>query len=238
MSAPRYRKKFVPVNEFSKMSVQPSSQERVSHRRDDRTEIFETKIADKTVIQRNKLKTQMCKMFTETGYCKFGNGCHFAHDESEIRKPICLFGDKCKDKKNCGYDHSTEKIPELPKEPLSAPFSRREQPQPAQKMWEVEVSPITKDEEMFVELEPADTFKIHDKNNKLEKMKKMMEEAEKDADFKLEMMTMMKTFMRETFKDDNTVYIENPGKKNLKFIALEVDDDEYDKIIEYIYRDQ
>ena len=214
MSTPKYRKKYVPIEDFSKMSI----------RRDDRTEIFETKVADKNVIQRNKLKTQMCKRFTETGYCQFGKGCHFAHDKSELRKPICFFGDKCKDKKNCGYDHSTEEIPDLPPVEIIP------------KMWEVEVSPVTKEEEMVVELEPEDTFKIHDKPNKLDKLKKMMEEAEKDADFKLELMETMKSYLRETFKEDNTVYIENTGKKSVKFIALEVDDEEYERIINYIYQ--
>ncbi len=212
MSTPKYRKKY--VEDFSRMSI----------RRDDRTEIFETKVADKNVIQRNKLKTQMCKRFTETGYCQFGKGCHFAHDKSELRKPICFFGDKCKDKKNCGYDHSTEEIPDLPPVEIIP------------KMWEVEVSPVTKEEEMVVELEPEDTFKIHDKPNKLEKLRKMMEEAEKDADFKFELMNTMKSYLRETFTEENTVYIENTGKKSLKFIAIECDDDEFEGIIDRIYQ--
>ncbi len=218
MSTPKYRKKY--VEDFSKMRVETQP----SHRRDDRTEIFETKVADKNVIQRNKLKTQMCKRFTETGYCQFGKGCHFAHEKSELRKPICFFGDKCKDKKNCGYDHSTEEIPDLPPVEIIP------------KMWEVEVSPVTKEEEMVVELEPEDTFKIHDKPNKLEKLRKMMEEAEKDADFKLELMNTMKNYLRETFTEENTVYIENTGKKSLKFIAIECDDDEFEGIIDRIYQ--
>ncbi len=226
MSTPKYRKKY--VEDFSKMRVdtQPSQHERPSHRRDDRTEIFETKVADKNVIQRNKLKTQMCKRFTETGYCQFGKGCHFAHDKSELRKPICFFGDKCKDKKNCGYDHSTEEIPDLPPVEIIP------------KMWEVEVSPVTKEEEMVVELEPEDTFKIHDKPNKLEKLRKMMEEAEKDADFKFELMNSMKSYLRETFTEENTVYIQSTGKKSLKFIAIECDDDEFEGIIDRIYQNE
>lgn len=219
MSTPKYRKKY--VEDFSKMSIRcPGS----GIHRDDRTEIFESKVADKNIIQRNKLKTQMCKRFTETGYCQFGKGCHFAHEKSELRKPICFFGDKCKDKKNCGYDHSTEEIPDLP--PVEI----------VPKMWEVEVSPVTKEEKMVVELEAPDTFKINDKPNKLEKLRKMMEEAEKDADFKLELMETMKSYLRETFKEDNTVYIENTAKKSLKFIAIECDDNEFSDIIDRIYQ--
>jgi hypothetical protein len=220
MSTPKYRKK--PLTEdLSKMSIRGI---RPSHKRDDRTEIFESKVSDKTIIQRNKLKTQMCKRFTETGYCQYGKGCHFAHDKSEIRKPICFFGDKCKDKKNCGYDHSTEEIPELP--PIE------QQP----KIWDVEVSPVTKEEEMIIDLEPEDTFKIHDKPNKLEKLRKMMEEAEEDADFKLELVNSMKSYLRKTFTPRNTMYIENTGKKSVKFIAIEADDEEFEAIIDRIYQ--
>jgi len=220
MSTPKYRKK--PLTEdLSKMSIRGI---RPSHKRDDRTEIFESKVSDKTIIQRNKLKTQMCKRFTETGYCQYGKGCHFAHDKSEIRKPICFFGDKCKDKKNCGYDHSTEEIPELP--PVE------QQP----KIWDVEVSPVTKEEEMIIDLEPEDTFKIHDKPNKLEKLRKMMEEAEEDADFKLELVNSMKSYLRKTFTPRNTMYIENTGKKSVKFIAIECDNDEFEAIIDRIYQ--
>ncbi len=219
MSTPKYRKK--PLTEdLSKMSIREKS----SHKRDDRTEIFESKVSDKTIIQRNKLKTQMCKRFTETGYCQYGKGCHFAHDKSEIRKPICFFGVNCKDKKNCGYDHSTEEIPELP--PVE------QQP----KIWDVEVSPVTKEEEMIIDLEPEDTFKIHDKPNKLEKLRKMMEEAEEDADFKLELVNSMKSYLRKTFTPRNTMYIENTGKKSVKFIAIEADDEEFEAIIDRIYQ--
>ena len=219
MSTPKYRKK--PLTEdLSKMSIR----EKPSHKRDDRTEIFESKVSDKTIIQRNKLKTQMCKRFTETGYCQYGKGCHFAHDKSEIRKPICFFGDNCKDKKNCGYDHSTEEIPELP--PVE------QQP----KIWDVEVSPVTKEEEMIIDLEPEDTFKIHDKPNKLEKLRKMMEEAEEDADFKLELVNSMKSYLRKTFTPRNTMYIENTGKKSVKFIAIECENDEFEAIIDRIYQ--
>ena len=84
---------------FSKMNLSRGYNSRYHHR-DDRTEIFENKVADKTVIQRNKLKTQMCKRMVETGSCSYGSSCFFAHDQSEIRKPICFFGDKCKDKNN------------------------------------------------------------------------------------------------------------------------------------------
>jgi hypothetical protein len=64
----------------------------------------------------------------------------------------------------------------------------------------------------------------------------MMEEAEKDADFKFELMNTMKSYLRETFTEENTVYIQSTGKKSLKFIAIECDDDEFEGIIDRIYQ--
>ncbi len=215
----KYRKVSEITKDLSKMNVSKP------FRRDERTEIFETKVADKNIIQRNKLKTQMCKRFTETGYCDFGTGCHFAHDARELRKPICFFGDKCKNKKNCGYDHSTEEIPEIPKETP-----------PPQKIWNIYTTPVTKDEEMIIELDSPDTFKTHDKNGELEKLRKMMEKAEKDQELQLELMNIMKTYLRETFTEENTVYLQSTGKKSLKFIAIECDDDEFESIIDRIYQ--
>lgn len=209
-----YNKKYKQVSalteDLSKMNVSKP------FTRNSRTEIFENKVADKNIIQRNKLKTQLCKRFTETGHCGFGSGCHFAHDKSELRKPICFFGEKCKDKKNCGYDHSTEEIPQVP-----------------QKLWNI---PITKEEEMIVELNAPDTFKTHDKNNELEKLRKMMERAEKDQELQNELINTMKNYLRETFTENSTVYIQSTGKKSLKFIAIEADDDEFEAIIERIYQ--
>jgi len=80
----------------------------------DRSTIFESKVTDKTLVQRNKLKTQMCKSMLTTGRCPFGEKCNFAHSQCEIRKPVCFFGDKCKNKESCGYDHSTMEVPEMP----------------------------------------------------------------------------------------------------------------------------
>ena len=220
MSYKKYRKVSALTEDLSKMNVS-----KPTFTRDDRTEIFETKVADKNIIQRNKLKTQMCKRFTETGHCGFGSGCHFAHDKSELRKPICFFGDKCKNKKNCGYDHSTEEIPEIP---------QVQPPQP--KLWNISTSPVSKEEEMVVELDAPDTFKTHDKNNELEKLRKMMEKAEKDQELQLELMNTMKNYLRETFTEENTVYLQSTGKKSLKFIAIECDDDEFEAIIDRIYQ--
>lgn len=218
----KYKRVSTLTDDLSKMNV---SQPHKPFRRDERTEIFETKVSNKNIIQRNKLKTQMCNRFTETGYCHFGSGCHFAHDKSELRKPICLFGEKCKDKNNCGYDHSTEEIPEIPKETPPPP-----------KLWNVHTEPVTKDEEMVIELDSPDTFKTHDKNNELEKLRKIMEKAEKDQELQLELINTMKNYLRETFREDNTVYIQSTGTKSVKFIAIECDDKEFQDIIDRIYQ--
>jgi len=33
-------------------------------------------------------KTILCKNFTTMGVCKYGTSCHFAHGESDIKKPV------------------------------------------------------------------------------------------------------------------------------------------------------
>jgi hypothetical protein len=94
----------------------------------DRSAIFESKVTDKTLVQRNKLKTQMCKSIMTTGKCPFGEKCNFAHSQSEIRKPICFFGDKCKNKESCGYDHSTMEVPQLPVQEKNVKVETQETP--------------------------------------------------------------------------------------------------------------
>lgn len=32
-----------------------------------------------------KMKTSLCKKFTETGHCPYGNKCQFAHGVAELR---------------------------------------------------------------------------------------------------------------------------------------------------------
>jgi hypothetical protein len=218
-----YRRKFTPLTDsFSNMKIS------APFKRDDRTEIFENKVADKNIIQRNKLKTQMCKRMVETGNCSFGSSCYFAHHQSEIRKPICFFGDKCKDKKNCGYDHSTEEIPEIPapkpEEGIHVPHA----------LWKNYQE--RENEEMIIELEGKDTFKTYSKSRveELEILKSMMEKVEKDEEMKQLMLDTLKSFLKDTFKEENTVYIPDASKKSVKFIAIECDDDEFESIIDRI----
>ena len=218
------------TDSFFNMKIS-SPYEKRNFKRDDRTEIFENKVADKTIIQRNKLKTQMCKRMVETGSCSFGSSCYFAHHQSEIRKPICFFGDKCKDKKNCGYDHSTEEMPEIPQniEPgipvhhsLASKYEER------------------KEEEMTIKLEyNKDTFKTYSRTRieELETLKSMMEKVEKDQDMKELMLDTLKAFLKNTITEENTVYISGEGKKSVKFIAIECDDQEFETIIDRINRD-
>jgi len=34
----------------------------------------------------SKMKTELCRTFKETGHCRYGNKCHFAHGPQELRK--------------------------------------------------------------------------------------------------------------------------------------------------------
>ncbi len=213
-----YRKKQL-TDSFSNMKI--------SYKRDDRTEIFENKIADKNIIQRNKLKTQMCKRMVETGSCSYGPSCFFAHHPSEIRKPICFFGDKCKDKKNCGYDHTTEELP-------SIPVVKEEGIPVHHSLWKNYQD--RKEEEMTIELEGKESFKTYSKTRieELEILKSMMEKTEKDQEMKDLMLSTLKSFLKDTFKEENTVYISDNNKKSVKFIAIECDDEEFEAIIDKI----
>jgi hypothetical protein len=38
-------------------------------------------------IPYNNYKTQKCKYFDDTGNCKFGKNCSYAHGEQELRNP-------------------------------------------------------------------------------------------------------------------------------------------------------
>ena len=83
-----------------------------------RTVVFE-KLKDKDLLHRNKWKTSMCDVFIKTGKCKFKAYCMFAHSKEELRKPVCLFGEFCKNKNNgCDKDHNPNAvIPMIPVKP-------------------------------------------------------------------------------------------------------------------------
>lgn len=83
-----------------------------------RTVVFE-KLKDKDLLHRNKWKTSMCDVFLKTGKCKFKAYCMFAHSKEELRKPVCLFGEFCKNKHSgCDKDHNPNAIiPMIPVKP-------------------------------------------------------------------------------------------------------------------------
>jgi len=45
----------------------------------------EEKPVDDEITTQNRYKTELCKSFTETGNCRYGNKCQFAHGKEEIR---------------------------------------------------------------------------------------------------------------------------------------------------------
>lgn len=70
---------------------------------------------DPEFILRNMLFTKLCPNISKGKKCNF-EGCTFAHSESQIRKPICLFNvyNICNYSNNCIHDHSSIEPPKLP----------------------------------------------------------------------------------------------------------------------------
>ncbi len=76
-----------------------------------RTTVF-SQLSNKRLVSGNKNKSKMCKSIIDGTVCKFGNTCAFAHSESEIIRPTCLFGIACKTKgTTCKFDHSKDIVP-------------------------------------------------------------------------------------------------------------------------------
>lgn len=203
----RYVKKYVPLQ-------QPVNKVEKQFVRDDRTEIFETKVTDKNLIQRNKLKTAMCKRMVETGNCQYGASCFFAHHQSEIRKPICFFGDNCKNKDTCGYDHATEVIPEMVPPPQEQPIRKK----------------------YTIDLETSDTFQVDSRTfvPEMKTLQSLMQQAENDVEFQRVMQDTLREFMAKTFNPQNTHYIPSNNNKNIKFIAVECDDEQFESLKEIV----
>lgn len=196
----------------------PSQQEQKPFVRDNRTEIFETKVADKDLIQRNKLKTAMCKRLVETGKCHYGASCHFAHHQSEIRKPICFFKEQCKNKDTCPYDHTTETIPEM----VPPPPPKEEKPKTFKKY--------------SFNLESSDTFQVDSRTfvPEMQTLESLMKQAEDNVEFQRVMCDTLKEFMMKTFNPQNTHYIPSNNNKNIKFIAVECDNEQFEQLKEIV----
>jgi hypothetical protein len=224
----RYVKKYVPSQQVEKTFV-----------RDNRTEIFETKVTDKNLIQRNKLKTAMCKRMVETGSCNYGSSCFFAHHQSEIRKPICFFGQDCKNKDTCGYDHTSEVIPEMVPPPKVEVVQLDPQPLKKLKTYYDPIKPLPNDFSIEIEGEPTDTFKAlslddNKKSKELEMLKSLMNQAEDNLEFQTIMCDTLMQYMTKTFNNKNTHFIPSGKNNKLKFIAVECDDDEFETLKEVI----
>jgi hypothetical protein len=92
-----------------------------------RTNAFNTLTDKKNVIQ-NTYKSKMCNEYLQTGKCRFGNTCHFAHSEAERRKPPCVFKGACKNRATCPYDHGDNiSLPEIKPAVISvAPVNKQQ----------------------------------------------------------------------------------------------------------------
>lgn len=222
----RYVKKYVPLQQNPFV-------------RDNRTEIFESKVTDKNLIQRNKLKTAMCKRMVDTGKCQYGESCFFAHHQSEIRKPICFFGEDCKNKNSCPYDHTTEVIPEMVPPPKKETVSEEQSlTLKKTKHYYDPLKPLPKDFKIEFEDEVPNTFQVYSNQRcyELEMLKSLMKQAEDNIEFQTVMCDTLREFMSNTFTKENTHFIpsNNVKKNKIKFIAVECDDEEFDTLKEVI----
>lgn len=50
-------------------------------------------------------KTRKCIYFQD-GFCRNEDKCNFAHDDTELIRKPCRYGDQCRNKNNCYFFHS------------------------------------------------------------------------------------------------------------------------------------
>ena len=175
----------------------------------------------------------MCKRMVETGKCQYGASCFFAHHQSEIRKPICFFGKECKNKETCGYDHTTEDIPEMVPPPKIEP----EIPQLRKLKNNYDpLKPLPNEFKLEFEDEAPDTFQAYSQERcyELEMLKSLMKQAEENIEFQTVMCDTLREFMNNTFTKENTHFIPSGKKNKIKFIAVECDDEEFETLKEVI----
>ena len=70
------------------------------------TKSNKNKQMSETKIDASKYKTEMCKEWQMTSFCKYGNKCKFAHGKEELNKKFCnsKFKSKlCKSYYNQGF---------------------------------------------------------------------------------------------------------------------------------------
>ena len=44
----------------------------------------------------------------QSGNCPFLDNCHFAHGKKDLRKAMCKFGTRCRNRSSCWYEHPKE----------------------------------------------------------------------------------------------------------------------------------
>lgn len=65
----------------------------------------------RTYSEASNYKTVLCRRYMNTGRCRLGEYCDFAHGASDIRTHApCKYGSTCKDS-DCGYNHEAKPLP-------------------------------------------------------------------------------------------------------------------------------
>jgi len=120
----------IEINDFKSKLIKASSDKKLNNH--ERVEVIKNieydiallnvekfKLQDDFLI-RNMIKTSICNTVKKGKECKF-EGCTFAHDAKEIRKPLCVYNvfNICEYGNDCKHDHNSKNIPELPLESKS-----------------------------------------------------------------------------------------------------------------------
>ena len=68
----------------------------------------------------------------------------------------------------------------------------------------------------------------------MQTLQSLMQQAENDVEFQRVMQDTLREFMMKTFNPQNTHYIPSNNNKNIKFIAVECDDEEFHQLKEIV----
>lgn len=84
--APANRRRAATLDISTTNKVSTSKQKEKSARRRAKTTETQQSKSDENAKSQELYKTEMCRSFEETGKCKYGNKCHFAHSQDEMRQ--------------------------------------------------------------------------------------------------------------------------------------------------------
>lgn len=73
------------IKQQVKQNKQPQQQQQIKQVKQVKTQPVVEEKPDEELSTQNRYKTELCKSYTETGNCRYGTKCQFAHGKEEIR---------------------------------------------------------------------------------------------------------------------------------------------------------